>query len=175
MKVKKMHLNNNSKFFIHNFRYITKKKYIKTISEIISTLFMIGLAIVLGVIVSWIISNFIITTLVTAEVTSISFTDIIVNPANSTISVIEIGITGGGITKISSVRVWHNDYGPITSICLDCSTLISPTYPLSRADTIYITTIVSSPRIFRNNDYIRIEIEYLVGEKIKKISSVFRI
>jgi len=96
-----MHLNNNSKFFIHNFRYITKKKYIKTISEIISTLFMIGLAIVLGVIVSWIISNFIITTLVTAEVTSISFTDIIVNPANSTISVIEIGITGGGITKIS--------------------------------------------------------------------------
>ncbi|MEM1672817.1 MAG: hypothetical protein QXL19_05835 [Ignisphaera sp.] len=136
---------------------------------------MIGLAIAIGVIVSWIISNFITTTLVTTEVTSISFIDVIVNPANSTISVIEIGITGGGITKISSVRIWHNDYGPITSICLDCSTLINPAYSLSRVDTIYITTIVSSPRVFRDNDYIRIEIEYLVGEEIKKISRVFRI
>ncbi|MEM4924769.1 MAG: hypothetical protein QXE70_10435 [Ignisphaera sp.] len=148
----------------------------RAVSETISTLLMIGLGIVIGVFTSWILSNLVTTTATTTEFASISYVETVVNPLDNRIAVVEIALTvSEGVTGISSVRIWHNDIGPLPTTCLDCTTLVSQGYPSSRVDNLYITVITMSQNMFRVGDYLRIEVEYISAGVMKKVSGVFRI
>ncbi|MEM1528313.1 MAG: hypothetical protein QXS62_06365 [Sulfolobales archaeon] len=148
----------------------------RAVSEVISTLLMIGLGMAIGVFASWIISSFIASTATTAEFASISFVEVVVSPVDSRVAAVEIALTvSGGVTGVSSVRIWHNDQGPLQVTCLDCSTLVSQGYPSSRVDTLYVTAVVRSQNQFRVGDYLRVEVEYVSGGVTKKTSGVFRV
>lgn len=149
---------------------------LRLVSEAITTLLMIGLAVVASAFASWIIAGFIGGTITATGYASISSGEVIVNAVNSNIAFIEVSLTvSGGVTGITNVRVWHNDQVLSSILCLDCSTLITPQFPSSRVDSIHVSVVVSSPSRFNIGDYVRVEIEYVTGGVTKTVSGVFRV
>lgn len=142
-------------------------------SEILSTLLIVSLTILATVFISWVVSSIIGSMTQVGGMVSVAGGEV---TTLGNVAFIEVTLSvSGGITSLGSVRVWHNEQGPLAATCLDCSSLFSQSYPPSRVDTLQLTLVVSSASQFMAGDFVRVEVEYASGGVTRRTSATFRV